>query len=178
VERANGYLETSFLPGRTFASPADFNTQLAMWLVRANARQHRTLGCRPVDRWDADRVGMLELPPVAPVHGWQLTIRLPRDHYIRLDGTDYSVHPSVVGRRVHISADTDRVEVRHEGRLVAGHQRCWARHQSITDSAHAAAAVDLRAAHRRAASPVVAEVASRSLSDYDRAFGLDSEEAA
>ena len=28
VERANGYLETSFLPGRSFASPADFNAQL------------------------------------------------------------------------------------------------------------------------------------------------------
>ncbi|MGC0407357.1 hypothetical protein [Streptomyces ambofaciens] len=29
VERANGYLETSFLPGRVFTSPADFNIQLA-----------------------------------------------------------------------------------------------------------------------------------------------------
>jgi transposase len=29
VERNNGYLETSFLPGRSFASPADFNAQLA-----------------------------------------------------------------------------------------------------------------------------------------------------
>jgi transposase len=28
VERANGYLETSFLPGRTFTGPADFNAQL------------------------------------------------------------------------------------------------------------------------------------------------------
>ena len=27
VERNNGFLETSFVPGRTFASPADFNTQ-------------------------------------------------------------------------------------------------------------------------------------------------------
>jgi len=33
VERANGYLETSFLPGRTFVSPDDFNAQLADWLV-------------------------------------------------------------------------------------------------------------------------------------------------
>ena len=41
VERANGYLETSFLPGRRFASPADFNAQLGGWLVRANTRQHR-----------------------------------------------------------------------------------------------------------------------------------------
>ena len=29
VERDNGYLETSFLPGRTFTGPADFNAQLA-----------------------------------------------------------------------------------------------------------------------------------------------------
>ena len=29
VERANGYLETRFLPGRTFTGPADFNTQLS-----------------------------------------------------------------------------------------------------------------------------------------------------
>ena len=29
VERANGYLETSFLPGRRFASPGDFSAQLA-----------------------------------------------------------------------------------------------------------------------------------------------------
>ncbi len=47
VERANGYLETSFLPGRTFTGPADFNAQLQAWLPLANARQHRGLGCRP-----------------------------------------------------------------------------------------------------------------------------------
>ena len=51
VERANKYLETSFLPGRGFASPGDFNTQLGGWLARANQRQHRRLGCRPVERW-------------------------------------------------------------------------------------------------------------------------------
>ncbi|EPZ66794.1 LOW QUALITY PROTEIN: transposase, partial [Mycobacterium tuberculosis '98-R604 INH-RIF-EM'] len=38
------------MPGRVFASPADFNTQLQAWLVRANHRQHRVLGCRPADR--------------------------------------------------------------------------------------------------------------------------------
>jgi len=31
VERANGYLETSFLPGRTCTSLADFNAQLWAW---------------------------------------------------------------------------------------------------------------------------------------------------
>ncbi|MDF9749201.1 hypothetical protein M2428_000631 [Arthrobacter sp. ES3-54] len=37
-ERANQFLETSFLPGRPFTSPADFNVQLAQWLSKANAR--------------------------------------------------------------------------------------------------------------------------------------------
>jgi len=39
VERANGYLETSFLPGREFTSVDDFNTQLSGSLkTRANVR--------------------------------------------------------------------------------------------------------------------------------------------
>ena len=36
VERANGYLETSFLPGRTFIGPTDFNDQLQAWLAIVN----------------------------------------------------------------------------------------------------------------------------------------------
>ena len=99
VERFHDYLETSFLPGRSFGSPADFNQQLQEWLGRANTRQHRVLGCRPADRLDADRAAMLALPPVAPVVGWRSSQRLPRDHYVRLDSNDYSVHPSVIGRR-------------------------------------------------------------------------------
>jgi transposase len=45
VERANGYLETSFLPGRMFSDPADFNAQLGDWLQLANQRHRRALGC-------------------------------------------------------------------------------------------------------------------------------------
>ena len=104
VERANGYLETSFLPGRTFASPGDFNAQLAQWLSRANARHHRSLGARPVDRWDADRAAMLTLPPLAPQIGWAQAVRLPRDHYVRLDSNDYSVDPAAALAMSHAAA--------------------------------------------------------------------------
>ncbi|MFY1689094.1 IS21 family transposase [Plantactinospora sp. WMMB782] len=174
VERANGYLETSFLPGRRFGSPADFNLQLTNWLVRANQRRHRVLGCRPVDRWDADRAAMVELPPVAPTVGWRSATRLPRDYYVRLDANDYSVHPSVVGRRVEVTADCERVEVFCDGRLVAHHDRCWARHQTITDPRHRQAAADLRAAARgQRPATADAQVQQRALADYDRLFGLD-----
>ena len=144
VERANGYLETSFLPGRTFTGPADFNAQLHDWLALANQRQHRALGCAPADRVDADRAAMLRLPPVAPATGWRAALRLPRDHYVRLDTNDYSVHPAAVGRRVEVAADLERVTVHGDGRLVADHARCWARHQTITDPAHLDAARVLR----------------------------------
>ena len=173
VERANGYLETSFLPGRSFASPADFNTQLTDWLVRANTRRHRTLGCRPLDRWAADRAAMVPLPPVAPVTGWRSTTRLPRDHYVRVDSNDYSVHPGAVGRRVQVVADLEHVVVGVEAVEVARHARCWADHQSITDPAHAAAAAELRQARNLVAVPAIeATVERRRLSDYDRLFGL------
>jgi transposase len=172
VERANGYLETSFLPGRMFSDPADFNAQLDDWLQLANQRHRRALGCAPAERIDADRAAMLELPPVAPATGWRQTLRLPRDHYVRLDANDYSVDPSVIGRRVEVSADLDRVHVSCDGRLVADHGRCWARHQTITDPGHARAAAWLRAEHRSITRGEPAEVELRCLTDYDTAFGL------
>ena len=105
VERAHDYLERSFLPGRGFASPADFNAQLQAWLELVNQRPRRALGCAPTDRIAADKAAMLALPPVAPATGWRASTRLARDHYIRLDGNDYSVHPAVIGRRVEVVAD-------------------------------------------------------------------------
>jgi hypothetical protein len=52
-ERANGYLETSCLPGRQFVSPADFNHKLRQWLPIANRRMVRSLGARLIDRREA-----------------------------------------------------------------------------------------------------------------------------
>jgi transposase len=178
VERANGYLETSFLPGRTFHSPADFNAQLGDWLALVNQRRRRVLGCAPADRIEADRAGMLPLPPVAPVTGWRSSLRLPRDHYVRLDSNDYSVHPAVVGRRVEVAADLDQVRVWCEGRLVADHGRCWARHQTISDPGHLQAAARLRADRATVTGRDGAEVQLRCLADYDAAFGLDDGEVA
>ena len=173
VERLHDYLERSFLPGRRFASPADFNAQLGVFLARANARQHRVLGCRPLDRVDADRQAMLALPPVPPAVGWQQLLRLPRDHYVRLDGNDYSVHPAAIGRRVIVSADLDRVRVHCDGSLVGDHERVWARHQTISDIEHLAAARLLRRGRIdlvRSAAEIEVEI--RPLASYDTVLGI------
>jgi transposase len=173
IERAHDYLERSFLPGRAFASPAEFNTQLADWLAVVNTRPRRALGCAPSDRITADRQAMLALPPVAPATGWRASTRLPRDHYVRLDSNDYSVHPAVIGRRIEVIADLAQVRAVCDGRLVADHERIWGWHQTISDPEHVAAAKALRR-HRigRLRAALEPEVEQRRLADYDTALGL------
>jgi transposase len=191
VERANGYLETSFLPGRVFTGPDDFNLQLTAWLRVAGRRTHRTIAARPCERWEADRAAMLPVPPVTPPHWWRFSTRIGRDHYIRVDTCDYSVHPRAIGHSVLVRADTQEVTAIAGNDIVAAHPRCWAAHQTITDPEHAAAGKAMRgeylhhqaataAAARAAASPTV-DVEERELASYDRMFtliqgGADQEE--
>lgn len=101
-------------------------------------------------------------------------MRLPRDHYVRLDSNDYSVHPGAVGRRVEVLADLEGVQVFADGRPVAAHDRCWARHQTITDPAHLEAGKSMRLGRLLVVPPPArTEVEQRALTDYDAAFGLD-----
>jgi transposase len=178
VERANRYLETSFLPGRSFTSPQDFNEQLALWLPVANARRVRVLDGRPVDFLAADRAQMLTLPPVAPTVETVTSVRLGRDYYVRVAGNDYSVDPSAIGQLVDVSTTLGRVAVTRSGRLLATHDRCWAARQTLTDPAHVQAAAMLRQQFQAGPPPAAGDQLVRDLSDYDRAFGVDFTTAA
>ena len=177
VERRNGFFETSFMPGRSFVSPSDFNAQFTDWLEGANRRIVRTLKARPIDLVDADRAAMLALPPIPPTVGWSNTIRLGRDYYVRVDSSDYSVDPTAIGRMVSVTADLLRVRVRLDGRVVADHARVWARHMTVTDPAHVAVAEQLRTEFGRPRTPDDGGLL-RDLADYDRAFGLIDGEVA
>jgi transposase len=176
VERRNGWFETSFMPGRSFASPADFNDQFSDWLLTANARVVRTIKARPVDRLEADQAAMLPLPPAVLHLGWRNQIRLGRDYYVRLDTNDYSVDPTVIGRLVEVSGDLNRVRVRLDGRVVADHRRVWARGQIVTDPNHVQIAAVLRKQFQQPRPAPGDDRDSgglaRDLADYDRAFGL------
>jgi hypothetical protein len=177
VERMNQYFETSFLPGRDFASPGDFNAQMSRWLPKANARTVRALKARPMDLLSVDQAAMLALPPVAPAHGFVSRVRLPRDYYVRVFGNDYSVHPTAIGRMVEVVADLDGVIVRLEGRVIADHPRSWGNALTITDPDHVSAAARLREAFQAPRAPrvipVEAAVVLRDLAEYDTAFGVD-----
>jgi transposase len=176
VERRNGFFETSFMPGRQFSSPADFNAQFTDWLTTANARVVRTLKSRPVDLIEADKAAMLPLPPAVLHLGWRNHVRLGRDYYVRIDTSDYSVDPRAIGARVDVAADLEVVRVRHGGQLVAEHRRRWARGMTVSDPAHVSAAAALRQAYQHPSTrPEVAGLV-RDLADYDKAFGIDADQ--
>ncbi|WP_157953259.1 Mu transposase domain-containing protein [Nocardioides allogilvus] len=184
VERTNGFLDTSFMPGRVFDSPGDYNTQLAGWLPQANSRMLRRTGQQPGHRILTDVAAMGALPPLAPSLGTSTRVRLGRDYYVRILGNDYSVDPSVIGRFVDVHADPDTVRITCAGTPVGSHQRCWSTHQTITDPAHVVTAAGLRAAFQartaamrgptttRPATGTGAVVGVRAMSDYDDLFDL------
>lgn len=176
VERTIEYLETSFLPGRTFASVEDFNAQLAEWLTeRGNVRVHETTKARPADLLDEDRAAMGALPPVLPDLRWHHELRLPADHWVRYGSNDYSVHPKAVGRRVHVVADLRTVAVTCGNEEVARHDRSFAHRVTVTDPAHDEARTRLRGQRPvdfGAGDGPGDGVEVRDLADYDRALGV------
>ena len=147
VERMNGYFETSFLPGRDFASPGDFNTQMAIWLPKANARTVRALKARPVDLLGVDKAAMLVLPPLPH----RLGLRWPGPVAPGL--LRPGVRQRLLGRTRQRSGGWSTwsptwtlVSVRLEGRVIADHPRSWGNALTITDPDHVAAAARLREA--------------------------------
>jgi transposase len=164
VERLQGYAETSFEPGGSFANELDFQEQLDRWFAeRANVRFHRTLRCRPIDRLAEERTLMRPLPARLPDVDRRLVTRVPPDPGLRVDTNDYSLDPSLVGRRVELRVSQREVlaVALETGELVCRHRRSFARHRTITALEHARALRELRGA------PPEPEVETRPLERYD-----------
>jgi transposase len=142
VERLQDFLERSFEPGRSFANELDYQAQLDTWFAeRANARHHKTLRCRPIDRLAQERQVMSPLPAAAPDSDRRWVLRVPPDPHLRFDTNDYSLDPALVGQRVEARVTQTEVlaVALDSGELACHHQRSFARHRTITDLAHARA---------------------------------------
>jgi transposase len=165
VERLQGFIETSFEPGRSYANHVDFQLQLDDWFTRrANGRVHKTLRCRPADRLGEDRAAMLALPEHVPDTDRRWVVRVSPDPYLRFDTNDYSLDPRFVGRRVEakVSAEQVTAVVLDSGEEACRHDRLYARHRTIPAPEHA------RWLRARRDAPVEPEVEQRPLSRYDQ----------
>jgi transposase len=164
VERLQGFIETSFEPGRRFLNEVHYQDELDRWFrERANVRFHRTLRCRPADRLPEELQAMRRLPEPMPDVERRFVTRVAPDPYLRVDTNDYSLDPNLVGRRVDVRVSQRQVlaVTLGTGELACRHQRSFARHRTITALEHAR---ELRALRGAAAEP---EVELRPLAHYD-----------
>jgi transposase len=165
VERLQGYMETNFEPGRRFANELDCQLQLDAWFEKANARTHKTLRARPLDRLLEEHQAMRALPDRAPDTDRRWVTRVPADPYLRFDRNDYSLDPNLVGRRVEVRVSQREVVAvcLDTGELGCRHERSFAKDRTIAPLEHA------RALRERRGEPepdVVVE--QRPLERYDR----------
>jgi hypothetical protein len=165
VERLQGYMETNFEPGRRFANHLDFQLQLDDWFLKANARTHKTLRARPIDRLAEELGVMRPLPERAPDTDRRWMIRVPPDPHVRFDTVDYSLDPDLVGRRVEVRASQREIVAiaLDTGELACRHERCFAKNRTVTALEHARA---LRARHGQRDDELLVE--QRPLSVYDQ----------
>jgi transposase len=163
VERLQGYLETNFERGRRFVNERDYQLQLDTWFEKANARTHKSLRCRPVDRLLVEREQMAALPALPDLDRRWVT-RVPADPFLRFDSNDYSLDPARAGRRVEIRVSQSEITAvcLDTGERAARHARSFARHRTITAIEHA------RALREGRGEPFEPAVQTRPLAAYDR----------
>jgi transposase len=163
VERLQGFLETNFEPGRCFANHLDFQLQLDAWFAKANARAHRMLRARPIDRLAEELPVMRALPLHEPDSDRRWVMRVPPDPHLRFDTNDYSLAPELVGRRVEVRASQRelRAVALDTGELACRHERSFAKNRTITALEHA------RTLKERRGEPKEISVEQRPLAVYD-----------
>ena len=118
----------------------------------ANARTHKTLRARPIDRLVEERAVMRALPEREPDIDRRWVVRVPPDPHVRFDTNDYSLDPNLVGRRVEVRASQREITAvaRDTGELAGRHERSFAKHRTITALEHARALRERRGERRAA----------------------------
>lgn len=139
VERAIGYLRTSFFPGRRFSDLADANHQLAAWLAgTANVRpwpQER--GRNVADAYAEDKAKLLPLPE-HPADCWHVrSCRSDKTAFVRFDLNDYSVPPEYCQRPLTLMVSDAEVRLLDGQKEIIRHPRSYGRGERVEAADHA-----------------------------------------
>jgi len=138
VERTIGYLETSFLPLRTFEGLADLQAQHDDWAATtAYERHHRRIGAKVGDAWRVEKGFLAPIPDPLPDTHRHTEVRVTKDGFCRIGNVDYSVPPGLSGRRIQVSVSPTEVVVFCEGRQIARHVRSFVPADVVLDPVHA-----------------------------------------
>lgn len=124
IERNFFFVETNFLPGRSFTDFDDLNRQALIWCQEvANANLKRVLGMSPEAAYLIERPYLQALPCALPPIYEVFDRIVDLSGYASLESNRYSVPQSLVGQRVTLYKYPAQVQIHHRGIAVATHAR-------------------------------------------------------
>jgi transposase len=149
VERAIGYVRSSFFAARSFTDLDDLNAQADAW-CRGLAADRRCPGepdrtVREVFADEAPR--LLPLPDNPAPLLERVAVKLGKQPYVRFDLNDYSVPHTYVRRTLTVLADAHEVRIVDGMDVLACHPRSYDKGAQVEQAGHVEALV----AHKRAA---------------------------
>lgn len=173
-ERTVGYLETSFLPLRSFQGLDDLQAQHDDWAANvAFRRHHRRVGAVVRDAWNVERTFLRALPDPLPDTDRRLEVRCQKDSFVRVADVDYSVPPGLAGRRMQVRLSLHEVVVFLEGQQIARHARSFVPADVVLDPHHVRMLRQAREAKAQLDDAAV-DVPDVDLARYDALVGAGS----
>jgi transposase len=149
VERAIGYLRSSFFRGLSFADIDELNLKAELFCNQVSPSrpwpQQKSLSV--AEAFAKERPYLIELPGDPFPAAERVDVAVGRTPYVRFDSNRYSVPHTRVRRTLTLRADSRRIRIFDRSELVAEHQRCWDKHQVVENPDHIAT---LRRHKRRA----------------------------
>jgi transposase len=151
VERAIGYLRTSFFTGLAFVGLDDLNRQAERFCtdVAPRRRWQKQREVSVADAFAKERPQLVVPPgdcfPAAEV----VEVTAGKTPYVRFDSNRYSVPHDRVRRQLVVRANSSGVKIFDRNELVAEHRRSWAKQQVVENPEHVAALVREKRKARR-----------------------------
>ncbi len=135
--QVNVVRERFFKPRLRFASFAEMNAWLLEQCVTyAKGHPHPERHDSAVwEMFEAERPSLV--PHAGPFDGFHAKVAsVSKTCLVQFDKNKYSVMSQAVGRPVEVHAYADRIRVRQDGGIIADHERCFGRDQTLYDPWH------------------------------------------
>jgi hypothetical protein len=124
IERPFYYVETNFLPARTFSSFDDLNRQVLAWCRSiANQKPKRALGMSPEAAYLIEKPYLQPLPDVLPPVYETFERVVDLYGYVSVDSNRYSVPERFVGQSVTVYKYPADIRIYRHGLEIARHPR-------------------------------------------------------
>ena len=124
IERNFFFVETNFLPARSFTDFDDLNHQALAWCQEvANANPKRALGMSPEAAYVIEKSYLQALPSALPPIYEVFDRVVDLNGYVSLESNRYSVAERLVGQTVTLYKYPAQVQIHHRGMVVANHAR-------------------------------------------------------